>query len=253
MAGQSPGTYSLILSMSTTEPQPIPSEIDVFLDEVPPVPNSCTFVILAASEHRPVRPKIPTPVNSSSSNISRPKLPASTSSASVVSMRSMVPTPKSPERSIEAVFNRPIMPKIPTQSQEIPSAIARRPTLPKSLSSEDAITPRAEEVKATYSGIGLLLVLHSDYLMQQRERLLALRKLVSDWPKGKPDPPHPSDKKLVGRLADLEKWVKELENRTTRYGEDLHYHRVGALQFQDVGAGTWEAMKGDGKVKFWLD
>jgi hypothetical protein len=111
----------------------------------------------------------------------------------------------------------------------------------------------AENVKVAYSGIALLLIPHSTYLDQQKQKLQELSELVTNWPEAEPDPPHPSDKKLADRLADLGQWVRELEDRTMRYGWESHYHRIGVIQFRDVDVDMWEDIKGDGRARFWLD
>jgi hypothetical protein len=240
--GITPGSYKFEVPKTDLSDPAVESEelvlktFDVFPDETLPDSslylNTCAFVVLAASEHRPLRPKIPTPVNSASSNSSQTRIPTIASSTSIT----------------------PVRPKAPTTVSS--AAIVRRPTLSKSLSSETAMSPPAPPIEAgkvTYSGIGLLLIPHSAYLEQQRQKLLELSELVANWPRGKPDPSHPSDKKLVDRLADLVKWVRELESRTARYGQELHYHRVGAVQFRDVGVEMWTVIKGQGRVKFWLD
>ena len=236
-----PGSYKFEVPRKDSSDPAVESELalksfNVFPDEVLPDsslhPNKCAFVVLAASEHRPLRPKIPTPVNSVSSNSSQTRIPTIASSTSVTPIRPKAPTPVSS------------------------NTIVRRPTLPKSLSSETAMSPSAlpmETSKVTYSGIGLLLIPHSAYLEQQHKKLHELSELVANWPRGKPEPPHPSDKKLVDRLADLVKWVRELESRTARYGQELHYHRIGTVEFRDVGVEMWEVIKGEGRVKFWLD
>jgi hypothetical protein len=240
--GTTPGSYKFEVRKTDSSGPAVESEelalknFDVFLDETPSAstlhPNTCAFVVLAASEHRPLRPKIPTPVNSASSNSSQSRIPTIASSTSITPIRPKAPTPVSS------------------------TAIARRPTLPKSLSSDTAMSPSALPIvagKVTYSGIGLLLIPHSAYLEQQQQKLHELSELVVNWPQGKPEPPHPSDRKLIDRLADLEKWVKELKSRAARYGHELHYHRIGALKFKDVGVEMWDVMKGEGRVDFWLD
>jgi hypothetical protein len=244
-AGRTSGAYRIGVSRGDTsapdrEVQGLGMEIfDVFPDEILPestlYPNECAFIVLAVSEHRPPRPKIPTPVNSASSNSSQSRIPTVTNSTSVALPRPKAPTPMSSTSTV---------------------AIARRPTLPKNVSFETGMSASAvapENVKVMYSGIGLLVIPHATYLDQQKQKLQELSDLIANWSETEPDPPHPSDKKLAARLADLGKWVRELEDRTIRYGQELHYHRVGVIQFRDVNVDMWEAIKGDGKVKFWLD
>ncbi|KAF2799805.1 HET-domain-containing protein [Melanomma pulvis-pyrius CBS 109.77] len=128
-----------------------------------------------------------------------------------------------------------------------------KPDICESGSSTSTNTIRLEEGEITYSGIGLLLIRHDDYKRQQQCKLTTLRYDLSKREPGEPDLAHPSDKSLVDRVADLGKWVKELEDRDGKYGQDLHYHRLGAIQFRDVGIRTWKRMQGEGRVKFWLD